>query len=144
MYGHCCPISCLDLSADGRVLASLSSPDGSVYVWDTQTTEKLLDLQGHRTPVNCLCLSADGTLLCLAFEDKTVQVFEHAGFKQMCQLRGHAGTVLSLAMSADGKCLAVGSKDGACTMWDWQAAGKLEAGGGVTAGGQRRGGAPVQ
>jgi WD40 repeat protein/serine/threonine protein kinase len=65
--GHTAPVSDLDFSPDGRVLASLSS-DGVVKLWDVAARAELLTLRGsHRPP---LCFVPDGrTLACRAHFD---------------------------------------------------------------------------
>jgi len=64
-------VSTLDISPDGRVVASGSGyADSSIHVWDASTGRLLHRLEGHTGWVSQLVFSKDGRRLISAAEGK--------------------------------------------------------------------------
>jgi WD40 repeat protein len=120
----------------GRVISVAFSPrrwllasggeDGSVRLWNLQTSAEVRSLTGHREEVFGLAFSPDGQLLASGSFDGTVTVWapEANTRRQRRTLTGQ-GWVRDVAFGPDGRLLATcGDRDRAVRLWD-PATGKL-------------------
>jgi len=105
-------------SRDGKRLL-MSSPDGTVTVWDAATGSKILDLalKGNTALVTSVAFSPDGTRLASGTRDGAVKLWDAATGQETLTLK-HTGLVRYLAFSPDGRRLAVGGSDGMVKVWD--------------------------
>jgi WD40 repeat protein len=60
LKGHLRSIHALDISPDGRRLATAGGGDESVKLWDIRTHQELITLSGEGSMVNQLAFSPDG------------------------------------------------------------------------------------
>jgi WD40 repeat protein len=68
--------ACVCFSPDGNRLASSTTADRTVRLWDAQTGQEALTLWGHTGPVHSVCFSPDGRRLATASEDQTVKLWD--------------------------------------------------------------------
>lgn len=97
---------CIALSPDGSLLATGSSFDGSITLWDAATGRQVRTLQGHSDGVGALAFSPDGRMLASAARDVTVKLWDVASGALLATLIGHTKEVNGLAFAPDGKMLA--------------------------------------
>ena len=71
LKGHSAKILGVDISADGRWLAS-ASWDRTLRLWDLETGRHVHTFKGHKGPVNAVRFSHDGTYLISAAYDGTL------------------------------------------------------------------------
>ncbi len=108
----------LALSADGRSLASASSDDDAVRVWEVLTGKEVVTFkrgQGGAAPG--LAISPDGRRLA-AGEGDSVHVWDLLRGQLIRTHRGADGGVRCLAFSPGGRRLAGGMRDGTVVLWD--------------------------
>lgn len=118
--GHDYEVTALELSGDGRWLAS-GSVDGAVRLWDaTQPTQSPKLVRAHEAAVRALDFSRDGTVLASAGDDSVAHLFriEASGFGRRVRLEGHEAGVRAVAISPDGRWIVTGSDDGTGRLWE--------------------------
>ena len=74
LNGHTGPVSDVDFSPDGTMIAT-SSSDTTVRLWDVRTGAQLLALQGHEGATQSVSFSPDGTKLSSVGADGVVRVW---------------------------------------------------------------------
>ena len=111
------PLTFLELSADGKVLAT-GGFDGLVKLWDMATGDELPPIQAHADPVMSVAFSPDGLVLATASLDQTIKLWPLATRGEFDTLRGHESGVWAVAFSADGSRLASGGQDKTVRIWN--------------------------
>ncbi len=109
-------INSVDISPDGRIIATGSVVDGNVKLWNLDG-KPLKNLMGHRNSVLSVAFSYDSKMLATGSQDTTVKLWTIDGV-ELQSLQGHKDGVTSLAFSPDGKMLASASKDKTVILWD--------------------------
>lgn len=117
LAGHSKGVSCVALSADGRIAIS-ASYDKTLKVWDVGTGRELRTLTGHREEVDGVAISADGGLAISASFDKTLKVWDVTTGRELRTLTGHRQGVNKVALSADGQLAVSASHDKTLKVWD--------------------------
>jgi WD40 repeat protein len=111
-------------SPDGKQLASWSSDDNAIRLWDLATGKERHRFQGKARPdfdvAICLAWSPDGRTLAAGGMDdpRNIQLWEILSGRMRRELRGHVGAVTALGFSPDGRLLASGSADTTVLVWD--------------------------
>ncbi|MDE0010984.1 MAG: WD40 repeat domain-containing protein [Candidatus Poribacteria bacterium] len=105
-------------SADGKMLASSGSSDGTIQLWNANNGELIRTLKGHKEMVRTLAFSSDGKTLVSGSDDDTVRSWDTNTGRMLRTLSGHSNDVKSVAISRDGKMIASGSKDSSVRLWD--------------------------
>ncbi|MCF7948879.1 MAG: WD40 repeat domain-containing protein [Spirochaetia bacterium] len=117
MSGHTDQVLDMDLSPDGKYLAS-ASMDDTVRIWDTHTLEELGVLEGHADDVYSVSFGPGARHVVTGARDGAVRVYALPSGEQVHLLRGHAEAVYSVSYSPDGKQILSGGKDTTVRVWD--------------------------
>ena len=107
---------CVAFDRTGKRLAT-GGNDRIVRVWQTESGDKLLDLEGHREKIYSVAFHPDGTVLASGANDNTVRIWDLERGVERLELRGHGNYVHGLAFSPDGETLASASGDNTVRLW---------------------------
>ena len=112
---------------DGPVFACAFSPDGKqiltagddrvIRLWDSQTGDKLTNLEGHLAPVSSLAFFPDGLRAVSTSFDQTVRIWNLQNNEQLRRITGHGEPVMTVAVSVDGAQIATASNS-SFRVWD--------------------------
>jgi WD40 repeat protein len=115
---HSGPLDAIDLSSDGKLLAS-GDYDGIIRLWNlVPKLKKIVGFRWFRYQVRALALSPKSDLLAASGDGGVIGLMDLSRPSQSpVVLRGHANLVTSLAFSSDGRSLASSSADGTIRVW---------------------------
>jgi WD40 repeat protein/tRNA A-37 threonylcarbamoyl transferase component Bud32 len=113
------PITSLDISPDGRVLASAAGfGDTTIHIWDAATGKLLKPpLAGHTVWVSDLAFTGDGRRLISASGDQTIRCWDTSTWTETQILRGHTDEAWAIAISEPAQLIASLSRDGDLKLW---------------------------
>ena len=110
-------IKSIGLSPDGRTLAS--GGEGTIQLWDTDTSRFLSLLRGHTDTVWKLVFSNDGKVLASGGADMTIRLWNVQSGQQLLTIdTEYTGRRFAFSFSSDGKTLVSGNQDGIIHLWD--------------------------
>ncbi|XP_037616496.1 apoptotic protease-activating factor 1 isoform X1 [Sebastes umbrosus] len=119
LQGHKEQVRCFSLlstsPADTRLLSW--SFDGTVKLWDTESGEKLQDIEAHRGAILSCHVSPDGCLFATTSADKTAKLWHCESWQCIHTLSGHQDCVRSCRFSWDSRRLATGDDNGEIRLW---------------------------
>ncbi|XP_070784897.1 apoptotic protease-activating factor 1 [Enoplosus armatus] len=119
LQGHKEQVRCFSLlsssPADTRLLSW--SFDGTVKMWDTESGEKLQDVEAHRGAILSCHVSPDGCLFATTSADKTAKLWHCESWQCVHTLSGHQDCVRSCRFSWDSRRLATGDDNGEIRLW---------------------------
>lgn len=118
LRGHTNAVSSIDVSSDGRLIAS-GSIDHSVRLWETQIGKTVRILNGHKTEVYAVAFSPDNQMLASSSYDGNVILWNVKSGKILRTLKIKEWSV-AIAFSPDSQQLAVGSQDRNVIVFDVQ------------------------
>jgi WD40 repeat protein/DNA-binding SARP family transcriptional activator len=112
-----CPVT-----VAGRQLLASAGTDGTVRIWDPQTSEQRTMMEGHEGGVNGICpvMVAGRQLLASVGNDGTVRIWDPQTGQQRTTLEGHQREVNGVCMVtvAGKELLASGGSDRTVRIWD--------------------------
>ncbi len=118
LRGHANAISSIDVSQDGRLIAT-GSIDQTVRLWNAQTGKTMQILRGHKSEVYAVAFSLDNRLLASSGYDGRVILWSVKSGKPLRTLEVKSWSV-AIAFSPDSRQLAVGSQDRNIVIYDAQ------------------------
>jgi WD40 repeat protein len=113
LSGHSQTVRSLEFMKDGRHAIS-SSEDGTIKIWDLQTSTCLATLEGHQGTIRSANLSPDGTLVASSgWMDGTVRLWDWKAGECLEVIKvQNRWSPDPVAWSADGSLIAVGALEG--------------------------------
>ncbi|XP_041833714.1 apoptotic protease-activating factor 1 isoform X2 [Melanotaenia boesemani] len=119
LQGHKEQVRCFSLLSvspnDTRLLSW--SFDGTVKVWDTESGEKLQDIEAHRGAILSCHVSPDRCLFATTSADRTAKIWDCESWQCVHTLNGHKDCVRSCRFSWDSQGLATGDDNGEIRLW---------------------------
>ena len=116
-------VNTIAFNQDGTMLAAgnqtyVGGDSGTIWIWDPQTGERILELAGHDNSINRLAFSPDGSRLASTSADMTAKVWDTVTGELLQTMTGHEKSLLSLAYSPDGSTIATTGEDYMAIVWD--------------------------
>jgi WD40 repeat protein len=105
-------------SPDGKVIASCSSKEDRVRLWDTKTGQCYAALEGNKKMVWCVAFSPDGKVLACADAAQTIRLWDVKTQVLLTTLEGDLDHPGRIAFDPTGKILAVCCFKGDLQLWD--------------------------
>uniref|UniRef100_A0AAX7SQA1 Apoptotic protease-activating factor 1 n=1 Tax=Astatotilapia calliptera TaxID=8154 RepID=A0AAX7SQA1_ASTCA len=119
LHGHKEQVRCFSLLSDSPNDSRLLSWsfDGTVKVWDTESGEKLQDIEAHHGTILSCHVSPDGFFFATTSTDKTAKLWHCESWQCANTLIGHQECVRSCRFSWDSQHLATGDDNGEIRLW---------------------------
>jgi len=121
LKGHTEPVSCVDWSKDGGLIAA-GSYDRCISLWNGSTYRRLEEpFRAHDEPIQCLAFSPCGRYIASGSWDGTLKIWDVQTRKELiCQTRPHFSAVETVAWNSQGERLLSGSSDGTLLLWRFE------------------------
>ncbi|KAF2674550.1 WD40 repeat-like protein [Microthyrium microscopicum] len=121
-YGRWFSVYSVRFSGDGREIVA-GTGDNSVYVFDIERNQSILQIQAHHDDVNAVCYgdSTSPHILYSGSDDCTVKVWDRRSLsdgRPAGVFLGHVEGVTYVDSKDDGRHLLSNSKDQTCKLWD--------------------------
>ncbi|CAG9796434.1 unnamed protein product [Diatraea saccharalis] len=108
----------LSVSIAENSLAVSSCEEDKLLVWDSRTSEILLDLKGHGGPVYKCRLFPSGIVVISAGADGSCRIWSAESGINPVTLKGHTMAVTDISIIEKGRNVVTVSKDGSAKLWD--------------------------
>jgi WD40 repeat protein len=112
-------ITSVAYSPDGKTILT-GRDDGTVRLWDAQTSKVRYTLAKHRAGPVSVAYSPDNKTMLTGGVDKTIVLWDLETGAELFTFKLYSPEVTSLAFSPDGKLALSGSKDSTVDVWDMQ------------------------
>jgi WD40 repeat protein len=123
--GHTGPVTCVDVSDDGNLIAS-GSHDATVRIWDRHSGALKRTLESQSGRITAVAFQPESALLAVAYEDRSVRVWDLNARGVVTQFAQRDHEIIGLRFNNAGDQLLVAELDGKVTLWDVKSAKALQ------------------
>ena len=118
--GHTAWVSTIVFSPDGKLIASGSSSDKTIKLWDalTLTLLRSVSVSGDVDGVSAIAFSSDGTLFLSGSRDGEITLWDRAEPRQVRTFGQPLFRITSVAFSPNGANVLSGSADASAKLWN--------------------------
>ncbi|XP_060065629.1 protein qui-1-like [Ylistrum balloti] len=113
--GHKGTVKCVHVCRGGRDFVS-GDDEGTVRVWDTNTSQCTAVIREHDADVNTLIVASKYDYIISGSDDTTVVICSYQG-KKICVLQAHVKGVTSVRLNSSNSILASASRDQSIVLW---------------------------
>jgi WD40 repeat protein len=92
--------------------------DGTIRVWDVQTSYLIRSFEGHKSGINSVAFSPLGDMIVSGSDDNTIRIWDMSSNCCKCVLEGHSEWVRAVCWSRTGDRVISGSYDCSVRVWD--------------------------
>ncbi|XP_072135318.1 uncharacterized protein [Mobula birostris] len=116
---HCRPLTCCDISCDGKHVVCGSDIDNAVYVRAAESGSSVLSLKDqHRSTVTRCRFSPDGQRIASTSCDRTARIWDMLANRNTMALERHSNVVSDCCFTPLGSTLLTASWDRMLLIWD--------------------------
>ncbi|XP_072926610.1 uncharacterized protein [Hemitrygon akajei] len=116
---HCRPLTCCDISPDGKHVVCGSDIDNAVYVKAAESGSSVLSLKDqHRSTVTRCRFSPDGQRVASTSCDRTARIWDMLANRNTMALERHSNVVSDCCFTQLGNTLLTASWDRMLLIWD--------------------------
>lgn len=111
-------VTAMAVTPDGGELASGSSSDNRIRIWDALTGRQLFVLEGSLGLPTGLAFGPSGGVLGSVARDSALRLWDVGTGSQLAQIFGHEAAIRAIAASPDGRFLATAGEETRIMLWD--------------------------
>ena len=116
LTGHTGSVCCLAYNPEGDTLASTSSMEEGIYLWDAHTGQHRFTLNDNASELE---FSPDGKTLASGRGDGIIRFWDtHTGNPKYDSFNGHTGSTESFAFTSNGKTVTIAYRYGTIRIWE--------------------------
>ncbi|XP_067853632.1 WD repeat-containing protein 88-like [Heptranchias perlo] len=118
---HRRPLTCCDVSFDGKFVVCGSDIDNGVYIYAAETGDSVASLKDqHRSTVMSCCFDPNGQHVASVSCDRTARIWDTVAQRTTMTLKNHRNVVSDCCFSPIGHFLCTASWDKTLLLWDIQ------------------------
>jgi WD40 repeat protein/serine/threonine protein kinase len=110
-------VTAVVFTPDGNNIIS-GAEDGTIYIWDVQTGERVGEFVGHADEITQIRFSKDGKTMLTASSDRAAILWDFAQRRLLSRFAGHTAGVNSVAFNGNESLILTGSQDSTMIVWD--------------------------
>ncbi|GCB77675.1 hypothetical protein scyTo_0016727 [Scyliorhinus torazame] len=116
---HSRPLTCCDVSFDGKFVVTGTDIENGVYIRDSESGAPIANLQDqHRSTVTSCRFSPDGQRVASGSCDRTARIWDVSAHRTTMTLKKHTNVVSDCCFSQMGNVLCTASWDKTMMVWD--------------------------
>lgn len=96
----------------------VSSEDGTISVWNTQSYQRLYNFRVSQDTIRCIALNKHESVFALGSKDSKIRVFDAKEYSLLHEIDEHSAAITALCFSPDTNQLLTGGRDAQLNIFD--------------------------